>query len=255
MPLDSPEDVLVRWSGKRGKNDYAKQRLQRHRLRLDNLKVDEFMWMPYRDARILSRVSTEFFGAPHGDFSMAVVSLILFRWIEIVNIDRVMRQFGGKKGPPNPPLNIDIFHRQSARNEDGWWPIRLQTWFEVWANRRTISYRLQIDTADTLQPSRDYYMWYCSRTKRFLSSPDALHDPRGDDIPRGAPAECGRTPVVQLPAVPQDRRHHRSRRGRHQAVKDEEMQVVVGVLLERPPTLATFIGSTRVGMTLSPSSG
>ncbi|XP_057732866.1 protein MAIN-LIKE 2-like isoform X2 [Arachis stenosperma] len=45
MPFDSPEEALVRWAGKRGKNDYAEQRLQRHWLRLDNLKVDEFVWM------------------------------------------------------------------------------------------------------------------------------------------------------------------------------------------------------------------
>ncbi|RYR02432.1 hypothetical protein Ahy_B06g081222 [Arachis hypogaea] len=33
--------LATTWVGKRGKNDYAEQRLQRHRLRLDNLKVDE----------------------------------------------------------------------------------------------------------------------------------------------------------------------------------------------------------------------
>ncbi|QHO55752.1 Serine/threonine protein phosphatase 7 long form isogeny [Arachis hypogaea] len=202
--------LATTWAGKRGKNDYAEQRLQRHRLRLDNFKVDE-------GACGLSWCSA-------WDFHTAVVPLILFRWIEIVNIDRVMRQFGGKQGPPNPPLNIDTFHRQSARNDDGWWPIRLQTWFEVWANRRTVSYRLEIDRADTLHPSHDYYRLYCSRTKRFLSPPEAFHDPRGDDIPRGAPAKYG-GPVVQLPAVLQDRRHHRSRRGRHQAVEADEMQV------------------------------
>ncbi|QHO48545.1 uncharacterized protein DS421_1g06340 [Arachis hypogaea] len=120
--------LATRWVGKRGKNDNTEQRLQRHRLKLDTLK---FMWMLYRDARILSRVPAEFLGAPHGDFYTAVVPLILFRWIEIVNIDRVMRKFGGKQGPPNPPLNIDTFHRQSSRNDDGWWPICLQTWFEV----------------------------------------------------------------------------------------------------------------------------
>ncbi|XP_072067007.1 protein MAIN-LIKE 1-like [Arachis hypogaea] len=194
--------LATRWAGKRGKNDYAEQRLQRHRLRLDTLKVDEFTWMSYRDARILLRVPAEFLGAPHGNFYIAVVPLILFRWIEIVNIDRVMGQFGGKQGPSNPPLNIDTFHRQSARNDDGWWPICLQTWFEVWVNRRTVSYRLQIDRADTLHPSCDYYMWYCARTKRFLSAPYVLNDPRGDDILQGAPAEYGRAPVVHLPAVP-----------------------------------------------------
>ncbi|XP_020972853.1 protein MAIN-LIKE 1-like [Arachis ipaensis] len=107
--------LATRWAGKRGKNDYAKQRLLRHHLRLDGLKVDEFTWMPYSDARILSRVLAKFLRAPHGDFFTAVVSLILFKWIEIVNIDSVMRQFGGKQGPSNPPLNINTFHRQSAR--------------------------------------------------------------------------------------------------------------------------------------------
>ncbi|RYR05640.1 hypothetical protein Ahy_B06g085477 [Arachis hypogaea] len=71
--------LATTWAGKRGKNDYVEQRLQRHRLRLDNLKVDEFVWMPYRDARILSRVPGDFLGAPHGDFYTAVVPLILFR--------------------------------------------------------------------------------------------------------------------------------------------------------------------------------
>ncbi|QHN85029.1 uncharacterized protein DS421_16g533770 [Arachis hypogaea] len=208
MCLTTDYNVEGMWTGKRGKNDYAEQRLQRHRL---------------RDARILSRVPVKFLGAPHGDFYTSIVPLILFWWIEIVNIDRVMRKFGGKQGPPNPPLNIDTFHRQLARNNNRWRPLRLQTWFEVWTNRRTISYRLQIDRVDTLHPSGDYYRWYCARTKRFLSSPDVLHDPRGDDIPQGAPAEYGRAPVVHLPAVPQDRRHHRVRQGRHHAIRDDDM--------------------------------
>ncbi|QHO00311.1 uncharacterized protein DS421_13g405440 [Arachis hypogaea] len=170
---------------KKGQNDYAEQRLLRHRLRLDNLQVDEFVWQPYMEPQILSRVPAEFFGHPHGDFYSAVVPLIFFRWIEILNIDRVLRQFGGKQGHPNPPLNIDTFHRQSSRNDD-----------------------------DTLRPSHDYYRWYCERTRRFLSAPDALHDPRGDAVPADAPAEYGRGPVVNLPPVPRDHRRRRPRRAR-----------------------------------------
>ncbi|XP_016194937.1 protein MAIN-LIKE 1-like [Arachis ipaensis] len=117
-------------AGKKGQNDYAEQRLLRHRLRLNNLHVDEFVWKPYMDPQILSSVPAEFLGHPHGDFYTAVVPLIFFRWIEILNVDRVLRQFGGKQGPPNPPLNIDTFHRQSASNNDGWWPVRLSEWFE-----------------------------------------------------------------------------------------------------------------------------
>ncbi|XP_057733994.1 protein MAIN-LIKE 1-like [Arachis stenosperma] len=102
---------------------------------------------------LATRVPTEFLGHPHGDFYTVVVPLIFFRWIEILNVDRVLRQFGGKQGPPNPPLNIDIFHRQSACNDDGWWPVHLSAWFEVWANRCTETYHLRIDRADTLRPS------------------------------------------------------------------------------------------------------
>ncbi|RYR57543.1 hypothetical protein Ahy_A05g023253 [Arachis hypogaea] len=152
------------------------------------------------DPRILSRVPAEFLGHPHGDFYTAVVPLIFFKWIEILNVDRVLRQFEGKQEPPNPPLNIDTFHRQSARNDDGWWPVRLSEWFEVWANWRSDAYRLHIDHADTLRHSQDYYRWYCDRTRRFLSAPDAFHDPRG--------------PVVNLPPVLQDHRRRRPRRGR-----------------------------------------
>ncbi|XP_072083555.1 protein MAIN-LIKE 1-like [Arachis hypogaea] len=36
--------LATRWAGKKGQNDYAEQRLVRHRLRLDNLQVDEFVW-------------------------------------------------------------------------------------------------------------------------------------------------------------------------------------------------------------------
>ncbi|RYR07767.1 hypothetical protein Ahy_B05g075202 [Arachis hypogaea] len=206
--------LATRWAGKKGQNDYAEQRLLRHRLRLDNLQVDEFVCQPYMDPRILSRVSADFLGHPHGDFYTAGVPLIFFRWIEILNVDRVLRQFGGKQGPPNPPLNIDTFHRQSARNDDEWWPVRLSEWFEVWANRRSDAYRLRIDRADTLRPSQDYYRLYYDRTRRFLSAPDAFHDPRQEVVPAGAPEEYGRGPVVNLPPVPRDHHHRRPRRGR-----------------------------------------
>ncbi|QHO59125.1 uncharacterized protein DS421_3g96500 [Arachis hypogaea] len=96
--------LATRWAGKKGHNNYAEQCLLRHRLRLDNLQVDEFNWLPYMEPRILSRVPAEFLGAPHRDFYTSVVPLILFWWIEILNIDRVLRQFGGKQGLLNPPL-------------------------------------------------------------------------------------------------------------------------------------------------------
>ncbi|RYQ94234.1 hypothetical protein Ahy_B08g089112 [Arachis hypogaea] len=146
--------------------------------------------IPYMDPRILSRVPAKFLGHPHGDFYMAVVPLIFFRWIEILNVDRL------------------------ARNDDGWWPIRLSEWFEVWANQRSDAYRLRIDRADTSRPSQDYYRWYCDRTRRFLSAPDAFHDPRQEVVPAGAPEEYGRGPVVNLPPVPRDHRRRRPRRCR-----------------------------------------
>ncbi|RYR42683.1 hypothetical protein Ahy_A08g039137 [Arachis hypogaea] len=94
----------IRWAGKKEYNDYAEQRLLRHRLRLDNLQVDEFNWLPYIDPRILLRVPAEFLGHSHGNFYTLVIPLILFWWIEFLNIDKVLRQFGGKQGPRQPSL-------------------------------------------------------------------------------------------------------------------------------------------------------
>ncbi|RYR03127.1 hypothetical protein Ahy_B06g081961 [Arachis hypogaea] len=101
----------------------------------------------------------------------------------------------GNQGPPNPPLNIDTVHRQSAHNDDGWWPVRLSEWFE---------------------------------NKVVLSTPEALHDSRVDDIPAGAPTEYRRAPVVRLPLVLQDRRRRCQHRGRghgHAEVGDDEPEL------------------------------
>ncbi|QHO24764.1 uncharacterized protein DS421_12g375100 [Arachis hypogaea] len=128
MPHTFP--LATRWAEKKGHNDYAEQRLLRHRLRLDNLQVDEFNWMPYMDPRILSRVPAKFLRHPHGDFYHLVVPLILFCRPEMT--------MGG--GPSDCQLGL--------------------------------------------------------RTRRFLSVPKALHDPRTDDIPPGVPAEYGRAPAI-----------------------------------------------------------
>ncbi|QHO13424.1 uncharacterized protein DS421_15g515410 [Arachis hypogaea] len=53
-----------------------------------------------------------------------------------------------------------------------------------------------------------------ARTRRFLSAPDAFHDPRQEVVPEGAPEEYGRGPVVNLPPVPRDHRRRRPHRGR-----------------------------------------
>ncbi|RYR73643.1 hypothetical protein Ahy_A02g008080 [Arachis hypogaea] len=119
---------MAGWAGKKGQNDYAETPLE---------ALPKFNWLPYMYPRILSRVPVEFLDHPHRDFNTAVVPLIFFKWIEILNVDRVLHQFQGKQGPLKPPLNIDTFHRQSTRNDDGWWPIRLSAWFEVWANQYT----------------------------------------------------------------------------------------------------------------------
>ncbi|MED6198020.1 hypothetical protein PIB30_062208 [Stylosanthes scabra] len=155
-------------------------------------------------------------GAPHGDFFTSAVPLIFFRFIEVFPIDRVLRQFGGKQAPPRPPLNIDVFHKQSARNDAGWWPERLVEWFDAWNNRRSDGHRLVIDPAAILHPSRQYFDWYKERTRRFLSNPSRFYDPRAVDLPPQAPVGFGDSPAVAWPDVPQDRVQGatRARRGR-----------------------------------------
>ncbi|RYR25543.1 hypothetical protein Ahy_B02g059345 [Arachis hypogaea] len=69
-----------------------------------------FNWLSYADPCMVLIVPGKSQGEPHGDFYIVVVPLIFFRWIEILNVDKVLRKFGGKQGPPNPPLNINTFH-------------------------------------------------------------------------------------------------------------------------------------------------
>ncbi|QHO30151.1 uncharacterized protein DS421_8g230880 [Arachis hypogaea] len=186
--------LATRWAGKKGHNDYAEQCLLRNHLRLDNLQVTSLIgchtWILVFCQEFLLNFS-------------AILMETSTTWLQ---------------GPPRLSLNINTFHRQLARNDDGWWLIRLSTWFEVWVSRQTEAYRLHINRANTLRPSQDYYRWYCDRTRRFLSAPEALHNPRTDDIPLGVPTEYGRAPVVRLPDIPQDRRCRRARRGIHQGV-------------------------------------
>ncbi|MED6112429.1 hypothetical protein PIB30_061623 [Stylosanthes scabra] len=116
--------MFCRWTGRRGHNDYNEARLVRYRERLDLLNIDD------ESIRCSSR---------------------------FLSVDRVLRQFGGKQSLPSHPLNIDIFHKQSARNDDEWWPSRLREWFVVWNNRRANEHRLVIDPAISLHPSRQYF--------------------------------------------------------------------------------------------------
>ncbi|MED6215884.1 hypothetical protein PIB30_002573 [Stylosanthes scabra] len=157
------------WRGRRGHNDYSEARLVRYRERLDLLNIVDFKWMPYNTAAIIFVVPPEFRGAPHGDFYTFAVLLIFFRFIEVLSIDRVLRHFGGKQCPSRPPLNIDIFHKQSARNDDGWWPTWLREWSVVWNNSRTAERRTMIDPAIILYPTRQYFDWYKERTSRFAN--------------------------------------------------------------------------------------
>ncbi|MED6211943.1 hypothetical protein PIB30_078410 [Stylosanthes scabra] len=208
----------VTWMGRRGNNDYSETRLVRYHERLDLLSIDDmsyslqFKWMPYNAASIISVVPQEFRGAPHGDFFIAV-PLIFFRFIETVR---------GKQSPPRPPLNIDVFHKQSARNDDGWWPDRLAEWFVAWNNKQSAECRSVIDPAVSFHPSRQYFESYNERTRWFLSNPSSFYDPRAVDIPPEAPVGYSDSPVVAWPDVPQDRRQLAMRVRRARQAEQEE---------------------------------
>ncbi|MED6114963.1 hypothetical protein PIB30_085542 [Stylosanthes scabra] len=184
--------LATRWRGRRGNNDYGEAQLLRYRERLDLLGIDDFMWMPYNAAPIMSVVPQEFMGAPHGDFFTSAVPLIFFRFIE------------------------------SARNDDRWWPERLAEWFDAWNNRRSAGRRLVIDPAAILHPSRQYFDWYKERTRRFLSNPSRFYDPRAVGLPPQAPVGYGDSPAVAWSDVPQDRMQGamRARRGRQAKQED-----------------------------------
>ncbi|MED6214428.1 hypothetical protein PIB30_103018 [Stylosanthes scabra] len=91
--------LATRWKGRRGNNDYSEVRLVRYCERLDLLSIDDFMWMSYNAASIMSVVPQEFIGT-HGDFFTSAVPLIFFRFIEVLPVDRVLRQLGANNPLP-----------------------------------------------------------------------------------------------------------------------------------------------------------
>ncbi|QHO36373.1 uncharacterized protein DS421_9g283280 [Arachis hypogaea] len=186
-PISFP--LATRWAGKKGQNDYAEQRLLRHRLRLDNLQVDEFVWQPYMDPRILSRVPAEFLGHPHGDFYSAVVPLIFFRWIEILNVDRpVMTTVGGR------------FDYQNGLRY-GATGARMHTGCGFIVQIHCVPAMIIIGCTVREQGSFCPSLTHCMTRGVTLS-------------PQMPPTEYGRGPVVNLPPVPRDHRRRRPRRAR-----------------------------------------
>ncbi|MED6126959.1 hypothetical protein PIB30_083482 [Stylosanthes scabra] len=98
---------------------------------------------------------------------------------------RVKRQLGGKQQIPNDPVNLDGFLDVSARGEDQWWPTKHVDWYNEWKGRIEDERQVTITlTAYPAMPTWEYFEWWLDACRvRYLSSQDALDDPRLDDLP------------------------------------------------------------------------
>ncbi|RYR21162.1 hypothetical protein Ahy_B03g066427 [Arachis hypogaea] len=105
--------------------DQHEMRVLRCPLSLDQLLMNEFVWMPYNDP-ILHVVCPPWFidEAEWGTW-MSVVSLVCFNIVEFHQVDRAKCQFNGEQPVSEAPINVNRFLTSIGRDEDVWWPDRL----------------------------------------------------------------------------------------------------------------------------------
>ncbi|RYR16645.1 hypothetical protein Ahy_B04g073679 [Arachis hypogaea] len=145
--------LASRWSGYNPSASEKGPRVQMWRLRIDRLQDRKFIWMPYNSP-------------------------------DVLQVDRVLPQFGGVQSRPHPALNIDFLMSKDGRGGDRWFPYHLQQWHLHWESRAETV--LRFDVVADPGPSHEFLEWWSQHGKRFLSPEMSLGDLRAVPIPVAA---------------------------------------------------------------------
>ncbi|RYR74165.1 serine/threonine-protein phosphatase 7 long form homolog isoform X1 [Arachis hypogaea] len=185
--------------------DQRAPRVLQLRLKLDKLRPDDFLWMPYAVPEVLEIAAVDALDQRHQVLWRSTTSLIYFAVIEWHQVDRVLPQLGGVQHRPHKALDIDSLMAKDGRGGDRWFPNVFATWHQHWNNRFDNVLRFQI--VPNPGPSVDYLNWWFRIARRFLSPEHLLVDPRVAGIPQDARprGESANPAMVEAPDVP-DRR-------------------------------------------------
>ncbi|KAL4337028.1 hypothetical protein AHAS_Ahas12G0069200 [Arachis hypogaea] len=197
--------LASRWAKYIPSLDQRSPRVLQLRLKLDKLRPDDFLWIPYAVPDVLEIAAGDALDQRHQVLWRSTTSLIYFAVIEWHQVDRVLPQLGGVQHRPHKALDIDSLMAKDGRGGDRWFPNVFATWHQHWNNRFDNVLRFQI--VPNPGPSVDYLNWWFRIARRFLSPEHLLVDPRVAGIPQDARprGERAAPAMVEAPDVP-DRR-------------------------------------------------
>ncbi|RYR45299.1 hypothetical protein Ahy_A07g031135 [Arachis hypogaea] len=118
--------LASRWSGYNPGISNKGPRVQMARMQIDLLQPRQFVWMPYSG-------------------------------VDVIQVDRVLPQFGGVQPIPSPALNIDFLMSKDGRGGDRWFPAQYPDWHLYWQERA--DYILQFDIVPDPGPSHELLTW------------------------------------------------------------------------------------------------
>ncbi|KAF1891149.1 hypothetical protein Lal_00001290 [Lupinus albus] len=152
--------LVKRWSQRLIMTNIPGHAVNIIRTMLDSLRIDQFVWTPYRNMNISREIS---------NISRARVPLICFAIVEWHPVDRVMRQFGMQQSIPKDPPNFDKLHMTDLRGKNDYnWSQKHNRWIEKWSNWENYV----IDGIPDIEPLyhySEYIQWYLQRTRKYIS--------------------------------------------------------------------------------------
>ncbi|KAH1222268.1 Serine/threonine-protein phosphatase 7 long form [Glycine max] len=135
------------------------------RRKLDVMKRDEFVWIPYTGHVEMNLSQTR------------IILLICFQEVEWHQPDRVMRQFGMQQPIPGPVMQPNNIHDLTLKGNEGKnWMRLMQPALNEWNSRYERRVEQTPPQTGTLSLNYEYMRWYRRKTKVYV---DPKHARRG----------------------------------------------------------------------------
>ncbi|KAH1260735.1 Serine/threonine-protein phosphatase 7 long form [Glycine max] len=144
------------------------------RRKLDVMKRDEFVWVPYAGHVEMNLSQVCFFGFV---LWTCIIPLICFQKVEWHQPDRVMRQFRMQQPIPRPVMQPNNIHDLTLKGKEGKnWMRLMQRALNEWNSRYERRVEQTPPQTGTLSLNSEYMRWYRRKTKVYV---DPKHARRG----------------------------------------------------------------------------
>ncbi|KAL5168042.1 Serine/threonine-protein phosphatase 7 long form [Glycine soja] len=136
------------------------------RRKLDVMKRDEFVWVPYAGHVEMNLSQVCFTGSV---LWTCIVPLICFQKVEWHQPDRVMRQFGMQQPIPGPVMQPENIHDLTLKGKEGRnWMRLMQPALNEWNSRYEKRVEQTPPQTGTLSLNSEYMRWYRRKTKVYV---------------------------------------------------------------------------------------